>query len=86
MPRALLPTQRDHVETALRSGCSDLQTLAEEVGCSTSQIVKMKANLARFDSVVQPKFVIQGRPRVITPAMEEVSRHNLLEVWLADRR
>jgi hypothetical protein len=73
MPRSLLPTQQEHVEVVLRGGCTDYQKLAEDVGCSKSQIVKMKANLTRFDSVVRPKFFTHGVPRKITPAMETVS-------------
>lgn len=84
MPRALLRNQRDHVETALRAGCNDLQTLAEEAGCSTSQVVKMRANLARFDSVVRPKFVVQGRPRSLTPAIEQVGYYILQESSITD--
>ena len=73
MPRALLRTQREHAEVALRSGHNDMENLAQEVGCSTSQMVKMRANMKRFDSVVKPKFIVQGRPRKITPAIEQAS-------------
>ena len=75
MPRALLRTQREHAGVALRSGRDDMENLAQEVGCCTSKMVKMRANMKRFDSVTKPKFVVQGRPRKITPAIEQVHRY-----------
>ena len=72
MPRALLRTQREHAEVALRSSRDDIQNLAQEVGCSTSQMVKMRANIKRFDSAAKPKFIAQPRPGKITPAIEPV--------------
>ena len=75
MPRALLRTQREHAEVALRSGRDDVENLAQEVGCCTSQMVKMRANMKRPDSVTKPTFVVEGRPREITPAIEQVRRY-----------
>ena len=75
MPRALLRTQREHVELALKSGREDMENLAQDVGCCTSRMVKIRANMKRFDSVTKPKFVVQGRPRTITPAIEQVRRY-----------
>ena len=73
MPNALSHTQREHAEIALKTSASELKTLAQAVGCPTSHMRRMKANLERFGVVVRPKFVAQGRPRKVTPAIEQVS-------------
>ena len=72
MPRALLPSQREHAEVALATSTSGAESIAQHVGCSTSQINKMRANLERLGSVVRPKLVAQGRPKKVTPAIETV--------------
>ena len=73
MLRALLRTQREHAEVVLKPGHGNMENLAQEVGCSTSQMVKMRANMKRFDLVVKHKSIVQGRPKKITPAIEQVS-------------
>jgi hypothetical protein len=76
MPRALESSQREYAEIELRAGRTDFKSLAEEVGCSTTHLLTMKSNLDRFDSVVAPKLLPQGRPHAITPEMGDLSAPN----------
>jgi transposase len=79
MPCRIPDVKRRRIEVgiALKKRTKDL---AKTVNVSRRSIQRFSKNLKVHGSIGAPKVIAQGRPRTITPEMEEVSLTSPLQV------
>jgi hypothetical protein len=72
MPAAISAAAKARIEAKIELGMPPL-TIFEEEHVALRTIQRFATNYRRFGSIQAPKGLKQGRPRTITPEMEEVS-------------
>ena len=70
MPRRLPDQLRSDIETYFRRGNTTDQ-IHRFTFVSKRQITRMRKNLKMYDVVVPPKAPVQGRPRTLSPLVED---------------
>jgi transposase len=72
MPASISNATKARIEAKIELGMAPL-TIFEEEHVALRTIQRFATNYRRFGSIQAPKSLKQGRPRTITPEMEEVS-------------
>jgi transposase len=71
MPASITAAKKARVQAKLELGMST-QTIAEEEHQPLRTIQRFATNMHRYGSIQAPRALSQGRPRTITPEMEQV--------------
>jgi transposase len=71
MPGAIPESKRQRIQVKLELGGKPKQ-VADETNVATRTVQEYARNLKRYGTVRPPKIPHQGRPRTITPEMEDV--------------
>ena len=65
-------TKRARIQAKFELALESKQT-SKDTNVPLCKVQRFKKNIKKHDTLRPPKVVPQGRPRTITPAMEEVS-------------
>jgi hypothetical protein len=79
MPSSIPAVKRERIKVKSVLSLSS-KVIQKQTNVSLRTVQRIRTNLKRYGSTRSPKALQQGRPRVITPEMEEVHAFNLCVV------
>jgi len=79
MPSRIPQAKRDSIKVKIALN-ERVQTIAKNVNVSSSAVYNYRKNLRQFNALKPPKVLPQGRPRRITPEMEQVYVQNIIDI------
>ena len=79
MPSHIPQAKRDSIKVKIALN-EKVKTISKNINVSSSTIYNYKKNLRQFNALKPPKVLPQGRPRKITPEIEDVCINDIADI------